>query len=174
VIGLIGNARRMKLLGASWDTYALVVTARRIIFAQITAGMLNTAYKDASEKAKSENGGYVGQIMHQMSVAFQFCKRYENMVPDQVLAESAGNGAVENFRISAIDLKLVQTGQSGWEYHEFNMIIQSAEGTFAFMIGEDNRFISLLRNVYGDKVHMPPGYFRAGGTKITLFNRNVF
>ncbi|MDO8871380.1 MAG: hypothetical protein Q7V05_01420 [Methanoregula sp.] len=44
----------MKMPGAAWDTYALVVTNRRMILAQLTADMLNAAYKEAAERAKAE------------------------------------------------------------------------------------------------------------------------
>ena len=44
----------MKMRGASWETYALVVTVRRLIMAQITADMLNAAYKEAAGRAKAE------------------------------------------------------------------------------------------------------------------------
>ncbi|MDP2797401.1 MAG: hypothetical protein Q8N94_07830 [Methanoregula sp.] len=44
----------MKMPGAAWDTYARVVTNRRMILAQLTADMLNAAYKEAAERAKAE------------------------------------------------------------------------------------------------------------------------
>jgi hypothetical protein len=62
VIGVIGNARKMKMLGIAWDTYALVVTDSRMILAQLTAAMLNTAYKEAAERAKAEGKGFLGQM----------------------------------------------------------------------------------------------------------------
>jgi hypothetical protein len=37
------------------------------------------------------------------------------------------------------------------------------------MIGEDDRVIHLLRTVYGDRVHMPFGYFKVGGARIKFF-----
>ncbi len=33
----------------------------------------------------------------------------------------------------------------------------------------DDRYINLLKQVYGDKVHMPSGYFTVGGASIHLF-----
>ena len=113
-IGVIGNARKMKMLGASWDTYALVVTNHRMIFAQLTADMLNAAYKEAAERVKAEDTGFLGQMAHQMTV-------------------------------------------------------QSADGKFEFHIGEDDRFINILKAAYGEKVHMPFGYFKTGGVRIKLF-----
>ena len=167
--GVIGNARKMKMLGAGWDSYALVVTDRRMILARLTADMLNTAYREAAEQAKAEGKGFLGQIAHQMSIAFQYCKKYETMPPDLALAETKGNRAIENVRISAIGMKETPAHKGQVEYHEFVMTVQSADGKFEFYIGEDDRFITILTATYGDRVHMPPGYTRAGGVRIELF-----
>ena len=47
------------------------------------------------------------------------------------------------------------------EYTEFKMSVVSAAGTFEYMMAEDDRYINLLKQVYGDKVHMPFGYFKS-------------
>ncbi len=169
VIGVIGNARKMKMLGASWDTYALVVTDRRLIMAQLTADMLNAAYKEAAERAKAEGKGFLEQMAHQMSVAFQYCQRYETLPPEVALGETKGNRAVENVRITAVNMKDKSTHNDSLEYHEFIMTVQSADGKFEFHIGEDDRFVNILKTAYGDRMHMPFGYFRAGGVRIKLF-----
>jgi hypothetical protein len=168
VIGVIGNARKMKMLGAAWDTYALVVTDRRMIFAQLTADMLNAAYKEAAEKAKADGKGFLEQWAHQMTVAFQYCQKYETMPPEFALAETNGNRGIENMRISAVNMK-EKSNRDSIEFAEFIMTVQSADGKFEFHIGEDDRFINILKAAYGDRVHMPLGYFRAGGVRIKLF-----
>ena len=168
VIGVIGNVRKMKMLGAAWDTYALVVTDRRMILARLTVDMLNAAYKEAAEKAKTEGKGFLGQVAHQMSVAFQYCQKYEIMPPDFILAETKGNLAIANVRISAVNLKQ-KPDNGSMEFSEFIMTVQSSDGKFEFHIGEDNRFINILKAAYGDKVHMPSGYYRPEGARIKLF-----
>ena len=52
---------------------------------------------------------------------------------------------------------------------EFRMTIEAPEGKFEFVIGEDDRFTMLLKDVYGDRVHMPFGYISGGGVRIKLF-----
>ena len=169
VIGVIGNARKMKMLGASWDTYALVVTDRRFILAQITSDMLNAASREAAAEAKAQGTGFLGQMAHQMSAFFRYCQRYETMPPDLILAETQGNRAIENARISAVNIKVKGGPEGSSEYNEFIMTLVSADGKFEFHIGEDDRFINILKTAYGDRVHMPFGYFRVGGARISLF-----
>jgi hypothetical protein len=167
VIGVIRNARKMKMLNAAWDTYNIVITDRRMILAQITLAMTNAAIAEAQVKAKDEGKGFFGIMGDQLAVSFQFGQRYETMSPDQALAETPGNFAIDNTRISGINMKLKDKGGGdNFEYHEFKMIIESADGKFEFRIAEDDRFINLLKRVYGDKVRMPFGYASSGGVRI--------
>jgi hypothetical protein len=167
VMGVIANARKMKMFGASWDTYTIVVTKRRMIFAQMTQSLLNAAIMEAQVKAKAEGKGFFAIVKDQMSAQFRFALRYETMSPDQSLTETAGNFAIENAQITAISLKLNDSGEM--EYSEFKIIIESSNGKTEYLIGEDDRFINLLKTVYGERVHMPFGYFRAGGVRLKFF-----
>ena len=105
----------------------------------------------------------------QMAAQFQFALRYETMSPDLALTETAGNRAIDNARITAISMKLKDNGSAEMEYTEFRMIIESLDGKFEFLIGEDDRFINLLKTVYGERVYIPLGYFKAGGIRIKFF-----
>jgi predicted amidophosphoribosyltransferase len=169
VIGVIANARKMKMFGASWDTWNLVVTSRRMIMVQMTAAMLTAAVTQAQAQAKAEGKGFFGIMKDQLSAQFRFAVRYETMNPDMALAETPGNIAVENARITAIKMKLRDTGSGNTEYTEFKMIIESSDGKFEYMMAEDERFINLLKQVYGDRVHMPFGYFKVGAARIKFF-----
>jgi hypothetical protein len=169
VIGVIGNARKMKMFGASWDTYTLVVTDRRMIIVQMTQALLNAAIMEAQSKAKAEGKGFFAIMKDQMTAQFQFARRYETMSPDYSLSETPGNVEIGNSQITAITMKLNDSGSGEMEYTEFRIIIESAGGKFEYMIGEDDRFINLLKTVYGDRVHMPFGYFKAGGVRLKFF-----
>jgi hypothetical protein len=167
VMGVIANARKMKMFGASWDTYTIIVTNRRMILAQMTQSLLNAAIMEAQAKAKAEGKGFFAIVKDQMAAQFRFAIRYETMSPDQSLTETAGNFAIENPKITAISLKLNDSGEM--EYSEFKIIIESSGGKSEYLIGEDDRFINLLKSVYGERVHMPFGYFRAGGVRLKFF-----
>ena len=167
VIGVIGNAKKMKMFGVSYDTYTLVITNRRMIFAQLTQALANTAIMEAQVKAKAEGKGFLGIVQDQMAASFGFALRYEKMSPDQALVETPGNIAIENSRISAIKMQLKESGNQN--YHEFKTVIESMDGKFEYMIAEDERFTNLLKTVYGDRLHMPLGYFSKAGVRIKFF-----
>jgi predicted amidophosphoribosyltransferase len=169
VIGVIANARKVKFLGASWDTWNIVVTTRRMIMVQMTAAMINAAVAEAQAKAKAEGKGFFGIMKDQLAAQFRYAIRYETMNPDMALAETPGNVSVENVQITAVNMKLRDTGSGEVEYTEFKMSVVSAGGTFEYMMAEDDRYINLLKQVYGDKVHMPFGYVRIGVSRIKFF-----
>jgi hypothetical protein len=66
-------------------------------------------------------------------------------------------------------MKLRDTGSGDMEYTEFRMTVESTDGKFEYMIAEDDRYIILLKQVYGDRVHMPFGYIRLGVAHIKFF-----
>ncbi len=167
-MGVIGNAKKMKMLGASWDTYTIVITDQRMILAQMSQEMINTAIREAQAAAKAEGKGFVSQMKHQMSAMFRYSQRYLTLSPDQALAENKKNRGIGNRSISSIKMKLREAGSDAG-YREFRILIEAHEGKFEFTIAEDERFIDLFRQVYGDKVHLPPGYLSAAGVRIKLF-----
>lgn len=168
ILGVIANAKKPKMLGASWDTYNLVVTERRMIMAQLTQKMMNAAIAEAQAKAKAEGKGFFGVWADQMSAMFRYAIRYETMAPDAVLAETPGNFALENSQIAVVDLSLKDNEDSS-QYNEFKMVIKSAGGKFEFRIAEDDRYINILKAAYGAKVKMPFGYHKIGGVRIKFF-----
>ena len=157
----------MKMMGMSYDTYNLIVTNRRMIFAQLTSAMLNAAIVEAQAKAKAEGKGFFGIVGDQMAAQFQYARRYESMAPDVVLAETPGNTALENAAISAIDLRVLSDDDTS--YSQFVMTIKSSAGKAEYRIGQDDRFTNILKTAYGDRVHMPFGYSQVGNLKIKLF-----
>jgi len=169
VIGVIANARKMKLFGASWDSYNIIVTRRRMILVQMTAAMLNVAVMEAQQQAKAEGKGFFAIAKDQMAASFQFPLRYETMPPELALSETPGNFALENARISAIHLNLQGGDSDDGSSREFKIYIESLDGKFEYVIAENERFINILKEAYTDRVHMPFGYFNIGGARLKIF-----
>ncbi len=158
------------MFGVAYDTYTVIITNRRMIFAHLTQAMMNTAIMEAQAKAKAGGKGFFGIMQDQLTASFGFAQRYETMVPEQAIRETPGNSAIENNRISAIKLKLKERQNSGtMEYDEFSMVIESMDGKFEYKIAQDERFTNLLKTVYGDRLHMPLGYFSKVGVRVKFF-----
>jgi hypothetical protein len=159
----------MKMMGLGADTYTVIVTDRRMILARLTQAMMNTAITEAQAKARAEGKGFFGAWADQLAASFGFAKKYETMPPDAALAETPGNFALENSRIRLIKVSEVRSNDDDATSHDLRLEIDSADGSFAYVISEDDRFTTLLQNVYGDRVKMPFGLFKAGPVRIKFF-----
>jgi hypothetical protein len=83
LIGVIPNATRKKNLFSN-ESFNIIVTNQRMIFAQMT-----------SEMIKAEAATYKGQgikgVFKAMGAGGNLWQRYQQMPPDQALAETPGN-----------------------------------------------------------------------------------
>jgi RNA polymerase subunit RPABC4/transcription elongation factor Spt4 len=169
ILGIIPNARKMKMMGMAWDTYTIVITGRRMVLAQLTQAMLNTAIAEAQARAKAEGKGFFGVWGDQMAASFGFARRYETLPPDVALAETPGNLAINNARITAIKVSVVRSNSDDGTSNQLRLNIESGDGRFEYIIPEDDRLTTLLKNVYGDRVSLPFGLFKAGPVRIKFF-----
>ncbi len=158
--------RKPKSLGR-YDTYTGVLTPQRLVFAQMTGDMLKDAAKQARDQAKAEGKGFFGQWGEQLKASASFASRYYNMEPSAALAETAGNFAVGNNTVNEIKLKLKDHGDQSMQ-RDFEVEIKSSSGKYNFRMAENNDYVKMLKQVFGDRVKTPFGYFSAGGFKLKL------
>jgi hypothetical protein len=149
--------RKMKSLGR-YDSYAGVVTTQRMIFAQLTADMLNQAAQQARDQAKAEGKGFFGQWADQLRGTFGYTNKYLTMPPQTILAETVGNVEIYNSTISEIKVHLKGQHQNDGP-REFEAEIQCSSGTYKYRMAENGEFTDILKRVYGERVKMPFGYF---------------
>lgn len=148
--------RHMKSLGR-YDSYVGVITNQRMIFAQLTADMINQAAKQARDQAKAEGKGFFGAWGDQLKATFGYIKKYLNIPPDLILAETPGNFAIYNSTISEVKVHLKGQGEDDGP-REFEVEIKTSAGTYKYRMNEDSDNTNILKRVYGDRVKMPFGY----------------
>ena len=148
--------RKPKSLGR-WDIYTGVVTSQRLIFAQMTSEMLKTATQQSRDQAKAEGKGFFGQWSEQLKATWGYSQRYLTIPPQTILAETPDNFELYNNTISEIKVKL--KGEREGEMRYLEVEFHSTLGKFEFHIDENSDFTGLLKQVYGDRVKMPFGYF---------------
>ncbi len=158
--------RKPKSLGR-YDTFSGVLTGKRLIFAQMTGDMIKEAVKQSREQAKSEGKGFFGQWADQLKASASFASRYYSMEPSAALSETQGNFAVTNDSVNKIKLKLKDTGNQA-NPREFEIEIKSSAGKYKFRMDENGDYVKALKQIYGDKVETPFGYFSAGGLKFKI------
>ena len=85
-IGVIPNAQRKKNM-FSTETFNIVVTNQRMVFALVTSEMIKAA-------ASSHKGEGIKGAFKAMAAGYTLWQRYPGMSPDQVMAETPGNFSV--------------------------------------------------------------------------------
>jgi hypothetical protein len=133
-----------------------VVTSQRLIFAQLTADMINAAAQQARVQAKAEGKGFFGQWADQLKNSFGFTNLYLSMAPEAILAETAGNYAIDNNSIA--EIKVHHKGDHDDARHYFEIEFKSSAGNYKFQCDDNSQFTDLLKRVYGSRVKMPFGY----------------
>jgi hypothetical protein len=98
---IIPNLIVSKSLGRS-DTFNLLVTERRSIFAKLTGEIMNATVKMRRDKAAAEGKGFFGKWKAQMQGFNTYTDWYKDKTPDQALGETPGNYAIDNSAIRNI------------------------------------------------------------------------
>lgn len=160
--------RKPKSLGR-YDSFTGVVTSQRMIFAQLTSEMMKQSVQMARDQARANGKGFFGQVSEQLKASFGYAQRYFSMAPSAILSETPSNYAVDNNAISEIKIKRkdVMRGRDVYE-HEFEMELHCTSGKYEFKMDEKDQYINLLKQVYGERVKMPFGYFSSHGAKLKI------
>lgn len=92
--------------------YTLVLTDRRVVFAQLTSAMTKAAVMEARDAAKADGKGFMGQWGAQIKAGFTYSQRYVTMSPEQTLAETPGNFAIDHSAIRKVKFRTGSVGDS--------------------------------------------------------------
>lgn len=118
LIGIIPAVSRKKgLLGA--ESFNIVVTEKRMIFAEMTGDMV----KEEAKKYGQE--GFLTGMLGAMTVGYTLHKRYLNMSPEDALHENPGNFFIDLNRIKKVRIeegKRQREKSRGNETHENSRI----------------------------------------------------
>jgi hypothetical protein len=98
---ILPNLVVSKSFGRS-DTFNLIVTDRRSIFAKLTSQIMNETVKMRREKAAAEGKGFFGKWAAQMSGFNTYTDRYQTMRPEEALLENKENFQIENSMIKNV------------------------------------------------------------------------
>jgi hypothetical protein len=154
MLGLIPVLRKPKSFGR-WDTYALIITDQRTIFAQMTANMLKEAAAEAQRKGKEEGKGFFSRWADQLKATMAYSNRYWDIPPDEALGENPGNFAIPNQEIRQIRIK--QKSQASWGQEVDQAITEiriesvgKKETYNVDMYSQD--MVNMLKGIFGDRV----------------------
>ncbi|MFP4050715.1 MAG: hypothetical protein ACLFVB_03115 [Thermoplasmata archaeon] len=126
-------------------SYTLVITNKRMIFAEVSNELMN----QEREKAVSQSEGFMGRWKASVASGFTFHERYYDMHPDTILRESQDNFEIRPGQISSVKLKGSQYGahQSGKSYNKMLIKWTGGKDKYNFQkvsIGEVKKALSPL------------------------------
>ena len=135
VVEVIGGVTRVRgFLGASQKRFTMVVTDRRLIFAEFTSGKLKELTREAKEHARDEGKGALGRFGATMKVSAMAAEPYRTMAPDAALAENPDNFAIDRTDVRKVRFKL-GAGEASTE----TMILKTGSDTYKFHVGSIRR-----------------------------------
>lgn len=148
MIGVIPGAQRRKgLLG--YQTFNVVVTPGRLVFALMTQKMMNDAVREASEEAKRQGKGLLERMTAQMGWLNIMVQRYEAMPVQAALAEQPDNFFIPNNQIRKVRVERREDRQR--HTHSDHLIIEATSGKHEFELksGQPAEARHLLQQVLG-------------------------
>jgi hypothetical protein len=127
------------------DAYNLIITERRSIFAKLTNEIMNETIKRRRTKAEAEGKGFWGKWKAQMAGFNTYGDWYADKTPDQALAETQGNWAVDNSTIRELKVRESSDDEGGITRHYLQFI--TIGGKFDFQLQYDPK--QMLQQAYG-------------------------
>ncbi len=154
VLGVIAGVQRKKGL-FGFQTFNVIVTPQRIVFAEMTGAMQKEAVKQAAEQAKREGKRFFGQWGAQFGWLQTVVDRYAAMSPEQALRENAANFALTPAQVRRVRVhREVHRDDDNSRVATDHLAIEATTGKYAFKLtaGNPDEARNLLREVFGGSV----------------------
>ncbi len=153
IAGIIPAMRRKTGLFSS-KVFNLVVTDRRIVFAEVTNEMLKQAAENAASEAKADGKGFLARAAATAGSWQRVHQQYWQMTPQAILSESPNNTSIDHRDIVSIRIR-----GGGFDYDDGQqapdeMRIKTNRGKVKlfFERGKSSEARSLLRELLGKRV----------------------
>ncbi|GAB2884332.1 hypothetical protein [Nocardioides pacificus] len=131
VVEVVGGLTRVAgFMGVRQQRYTLVITDRRIVFAELTKEKVRELAHLAKDHAREIGKGALGQLGAQAGVPWTAAEAYRAMSPEEVLGESPGNFAVDRTEVRKVRFKLGST-----EAAAETVTIRTASDTYKLQVG---------------------------------------
>lgn len=153
IVGIIPAMRRKKGLFSS-KMYNLVVTDRRIVFAEVTKEMRKQAAEDAAAEAKADGKGFFARAAATAGSRHRVYQKYWQMTPEAVLAEQPENYAVEHREIASVRIRGGRFDHESGQQDPDELHIKTTvtKMKLFFERGGSSEAKELLKKLLGDRV----------------------
>lgn len=137
ILGIVPLAQRRKgFLGLGVETFNIIITPHRLVFAIVTKEQMNQAVATARDQARSEGKGFFGQAAAQMGWVNVICQSYAT-TPIPTILNRPDSFAIANSAIQKIRLRNRQVDEDSTITTE--LIIKTTGGKHKFTLQTMNR-----------------------------------
>jgi hypothetical protein len=141
VVAVIGNLTEVAgFMGVKSKTYTLVITDQRLIFARLTKERMNAIVAQARDEAKAAGKGFFGQWGAQLGSSFNYHELYSQMTPEEALAETPDNYAIDRSTIVSVKYKTGTMDENGASTPD-RVIIKTASGKHKIQVNGSLRAV---------------------------------
>lgn len=154
IVGIIpALVRRKGFMGLSTETFNLIVTPDRLIFAAVSSQTMQEAVALARQQAREQGAGALGQFAAQQGWANTLARQYQAMTGDAILARFPGSFCLANAAISRIRLSEADADDDAPQT-KADVTIETSNGKHKFeLAGQSvNTVRRTLHSALGDKV----------------------
>lgn len=113
IVGIITLQRRKGFMGASVETFSMLVTPGRLAMVLVSNQAMKDAVVAARDQARAEGKGFFGQVGAQMGWMNVLYRQYQETPVDVSLVQSPGSFVILNQEIRSIQVKdpaIIQIG----------------------------------------------------------------
>jgi len=129
---LSGLQQHKGFLGLKVQTYNLVITPTRLVFAAISSKLMNEAVAQARAEAKSQGAGFFGQWGAQFGWMGVLERRLLATPVDAIFDKFPGSFSLPAAEVRRITLRTEEDEESARETHEVR--IEAASGKYRFQL----------------------------------------
>lgn len=148
-MGIVAVGQSKGFMGMRQDSYNMIVTPNRLVFAHVSPQLMKEATKRARELAKQEGKGFFGQWGAQLGWTRVLHDQYRTMGVDGVLCQYDGSFVIPNHHIQRVRYKSSHDEQSGQTSHELVLRTSGDKLRFKLVSGNLREVKALLRQALG-------------------------
>lgn len=149
-IVLSGAARHSGFLGIKVDSFVIVFTNLRIIFAHQTVQMMNENVKRARDEAEQQGKGFFGKWGAQLGA--NSGRHYWEMPPQQVLAEQPTNFAIHREQLRSIRMRQEYSDENSPDTYQMEFDMAAGKHKFKFGSLNMRELKKQIQAIYGNIV----------------------
>ena len=149
ILGIVAVGKPKGLLGMRQDSYNMIVTPTRLVFAHVSPALMKEAAKRAREEAKQQGKGFLGQWGAQLAWLDVLDRQYRKMTVDAILAHYGGSFAIPNHQVQKVRYKQNYDQESGRSSDE--LVLRTVDGKLhlKLLTGNLKQVKQLLRQSLG-------------------------